>query len=110
MLKPRFFLDRYLTTAGWMCLIVVASAFAVALVGAILNPFIGNWFESSGLALVGLLYLAFLLTTFAPGGTRFLGTSEILSPRHENDPAAPTPATRPSRRAAGREKARQEHL
>ena len=89
MLRPRWLFRRYLTPAARLSLAAGGALLVVALLGAIVNPFIGNRFQSLGLAIVGLFYMLLFVCNFATGGTRFLGTSEILSTRcDDNDEEA----------------------
>lgn len=61
-----------------ICFVTGAAALLVALVGAILNPLIGNWFHSTGMAFIGLFYLVLGLTSWPPRGTSAIGAEPLV--------------------------------
>jgi hypothetical protein len=63
-----------------LCLLTAMGCFAVALLGAVVNLFIDNWFQSVGMAMVGLFYLVLFLANLPPRGIAAIGAADVLKP------------------------------
>lgn len=63
-----------------VCLAMAVAALGVALLGALVNLFVGNWFQAGGMAMVGLFYLVLFLTNYPPRGAAALGAADLLKP------------------------------
>lgn len=89
MIKPRnpLRLWRELNDVAWISLMTGLGILLVALLGAIINPLVGNWIQSGGMAIVGLFYLVLFLTNLPPRGISAIGAAELLSqrPRSRHD-------------------------
>jgi hypothetical protein len=64
------------------CLAVAAGAFLIAGLGAVVNLFFKNWFQSVGMAMVGLFYLVLFLANYPPRGVTALGAAEWMKPMY----------------------------
>jgi hypothetical protein len=65
-----------------VCLATGASALIVALLGSLVNLFVGNWFQAGGMAVVGVFYLVLFVTSYPPSGAAAIGAAEFLPPDH----------------------------
>ena len=63
-----------------VCLATAGGALVIALLGTIFNFFVANWFQASGMAVVGLFYLVLFLVNYPPRGAAALGAAQILEP------------------------------
>lgn len=80
MMRPRRALLWWgsLSPVAWICLITGLGALAAALLGAIINPLVGNWFHSTGMAMVGLFYLSLFVSNLRPRGIAAIGAADAL--------------------------------
>ena len=72
-------------------------ALLVALVGAVLNPFVGNWFHSTGMAFIGLFYLVLGITSWPLKGTSAVGAENVIKLFHLQSPQSTQPTASASR-------------
>ena len=66
--------------AAKICLATGGGALIIALLGGLVNLFVGNWFQASGMAVVGVFYLVLFVTSYPPRGAAALGAGELLQP------------------------------
>lgn len=83
-----------------VCFTTGAAALLVAAVGAILNPFVGNWFHSTGLAFIGLFYLVLGITSWPLRGTSAIGAEEVVKLFDLTSPPRPAAFAKRSRQVA----------
>lgn len=65
-----------------VCVAVAAGALLIAGLGAIGNLFFKSWFQSVGMAMVGLFYLVLFLANYPPRGVAALGAAEWVKPKY----------------------------
>lgn len=87
MVKPRngfFRIWREMSQVAWVSLLAGVCILIAAVIGAIINPFVGNWIRSGGMAIVGLFYLVLFISNFPPRGISAIGAADVL-PAHGLD-------------------------
>lgn len=71
---------RQLGDTAKICLAAGIGALAIAAIGAVVNLFVGSWFQATGMAMVGLFYLILFATNLPPRGVSTLGAAELMRP------------------------------
>jgi hypothetical protein len=81
MVTLRSFHHLWSTTSDLakVCLATGVAILFVALLGAVVNLFIGSWFQSTGMAMVGLFYLVLGVCNWPPRGVSALGAADALN-------------------------------
>ena len=80
--RKRFRALEQMSDVAKVCVAVAAGAFLIAGLGAIGNLFFNSWFQSVGMALVGLFYLVLFLANYPPRGVAALGAAEWVQPKY----------------------------